>query len=348
VTAGLGNLHPALRASWHAVALSADVEAAPVAVRLLGQDLVVARLGPAGEVHAFADECPHRLAPLSAGAVEDGCLRCPYHGWRFGPDGTCTLAPSLGAGAPLPPRARFGTVAGCVDHEGLVWVALDEPDEAAPPSWDRWGHPTADLEPITGRGVAGLLVDNFLDEAHFPFVHAATIGAVGEPEVMGAYELVRDGLGFTASRSHRFANFEDPAVADGVRPLEQTRTMTYRFRAPFFCTLLLDYAEAGSWQSIRYAATPVDELHVVSFMTLAAEELADPVAAAERVAFETKILNEDVALQRVLRHTALPLDLTREVHVKTDRVTVELRRVLTDLIGRSTSPNQPTARLAPG
>jgi vanillate O-demethylase monooxygenase subunit len=302
-------------------------------VRLLGQDLVVARLGATGEVRAFADECPHRLAPLSAGAVEDGCLRCPYHGWRFAPDGVCTLAPTLGAGAPLPARARLSAVARCVEHQGLVWVALEEPDQAEPPSWDRWGFPVADLEVMSGRGVAGLLIDNFFDEAHFPFVHEGTIGAVGEPEVIGPYDLDRQGLGFTAVRSHRFANFEDPGVQSGLRPLEQTRTMAYAYQAPLFCTLLLSYAEAGSWQSIRYAVTPVDEHHVVAFMTLAAEELVDPVVAAQRVAFETKIVGEDLALQAILRHTALPLDLTREVHVKTDRVTLELRRVLAELVG---------------
>ena len=32
------------------------------------------------------------------------------------------------------------------------------------------------LEPVTARVGAGLMIDNFLDMAHFPFVHAATIG----------------------------------------------------------------------------------------------------------------------------------------------------------------------------
>jgi nitrite reductase/ring-hydroxylating ferredoxin subunit len=36
-----------------------------------------------GELIAHAIECPHRLGPLEDAALEDGCLRCPWHGYRF-------------------------------------------------------------------------------------------------------------------------------------------------------------------------------------------------------------------------------------------------------------------------
>ena len=39
------------------------------------------------------------------------------------------------------------------------------------------------LEPIRARVGAGLMIDNFLDMAHFPFVHAATIGTPGVGDV---------------------------------------------------------------------------------------------------------------------------------------------------------------------
>ncbi len=34
-------------------------------------------------VHALDDMCPHSGGPLSEGAVEDGCVSCPWHGARF-------------------------------------------------------------------------------------------------------------------------------------------------------------------------------------------------------------------------------------------------------------------------
>ena len=53
---------------WHPVVLSEAVTDTPVAVRLLGHDLVLWRDG-AHQVHAWADRCPHRGAKLSLGRV---------------------------------------------------------------------------------------------------------------------------------------------------------------------------------------------------------------------------------------------------------------------------------------
>jgi thiamine pyrophosphate-dependent acetolactate synthase large subunit-like protein/nitrite reductase/ring-hydroxylating ferredoxin subunit len=39
-----------------------------------------------GEYHALDNECPHQGGPLGEGSIEDGLLRCPWHGWDFYPD----------------------------------------------------------------------------------------------------------------------------------------------------------------------------------------------------------------------------------------------------------------------
>ena len=36
-----------------------------------------------GELAAHATVCPHWLGPLDAAPIEDGCVRCPWHGYRF-------------------------------------------------------------------------------------------------------------------------------------------------------------------------------------------------------------------------------------------------------------------------
>lgn len=38
------------------------------------------------EYHALDNECPHQGGPLGEGSIEDGLLRCPWHGWDFYPD----------------------------------------------------------------------------------------------------------------------------------------------------------------------------------------------------------------------------------------------------------------------
>ena len=36
-----------------------------------------------GQYQAIDDFCPHMGASLAAGSVEDGCVMCPWHAWRF-------------------------------------------------------------------------------------------------------------------------------------------------------------------------------------------------------------------------------------------------------------------------
>jgi thiamine pyrophosphate-dependent acetolactate synthase large subunit-like protein/nitrite reductase/ring-hydroxylating ferredoxin subunit len=38
-----------------------------------------------GEYHALDNACPHQGGPLGEGSIENGWLRCPWHGWDFHP-----------------------------------------------------------------------------------------------------------------------------------------------------------------------------------------------------------------------------------------------------------------------
>ena len=40
----------------------------------------------AGKLYAMDDTCPHAGGPLSEGAVEEGLVTCPWHGWQFRSD----------------------------------------------------------------------------------------------------------------------------------------------------------------------------------------------------------------------------------------------------------------------
>jgi vanillate O-demethylase monooxygenase subunit len=342
VTAVLTNVDPALRAAWHPVLRVADLGDAPVQVRLLGEAWVVVRLD--GEVTAFADRCPHRLAPLSAGSVDrDGdteVLRCGYHGWCFEGTGACTSIPALGAGATLPPRARAAAPAGVAVHLGLVWLA-PEPPVAPLPDPPIADHEAAaflsgDLPVLRPSAGAGLLVDNFLDVAHFPFVHGATIGDEGSTEI-GEVEIVRDGLHLTVRSSQRFPNREDPGVAAGLRPLLQTRHVTYRYTAPFAAWLRIDYEEAGGCNVITFFIQPVDADTCALYASVHRDDLdGDAARLAAAVEFEHAVTAEDLVVQEAYLERSIPLDLTAEVHTRADRMTVELRRILKDLVAAAT------------
>ena len=102
----------------------------PARIEVDDEPYVVARVG--GSVLVARDRCPHRGAPLSAGMVEDGCLVCPYHGWRFGADGKVVEIPALGPGASLPPRAKLDLVDVVRGEDGefhVTTAAADLPKE---------------------------------------------------------------------------------------------------------------------------------------------------------------------------------------------------------------------------
>src|SRR5262252_7669818 len=92
---------------WLAASPAEQVTTRPRGVVVSGVALVLYRPAPDQPAIAFADRCPHRLVPLSAGVVDGVRLRCAYHGWEFDVDGRCAVLPSAGPDASAPPRANL-------------------------------------------------------------------------------------------------------------------------------------------------------------------------------------------------------------------------------------------------
>ena len=156
-------------------------DAQPYGVMLLGEPWVLHRAG--GHVVAFADRCPHRHTPLSLGHCEAGVLQCASPAGASTPRALHRV-PALGPGAPSA-RGPARTAVGVIEAYGIVFLAPEEPitplgslPEAGDPSFK-----VGELPTLRARGNAGLLADNFLDMAHFPFVHAGTFGAGEAAEV---------------------------------------------------------------------------------------------------------------------------------------------------------------------
>jgi phenylpropionate dioxygenase-like ring-hydroxylating dioxygenase large terminal subunit len=332
------NTHPALPYFWHPVALSAELGSQPIAVHLAGQAWALARI--AGTVAAFPDACPHRRARLSAGSIVDGTLQCRYHGWRYAADGACVCIPALDPSSSIPGRATLQRAAEVAEADGLIWLAPRTPRAARPAvPGSLPGHLTGDgaatitLPVMRLEANAALLMDNFLDEAHFPFVHAATIGGAG-PEPIERADVDRDDLSFTAIREHTFTNLKDPEVIAGRAPAAQRRRMTYRYQAPMHATLLLEFLSgAGGWQFLTFTVQPETAQSCRLYQTLTAPGMTDPGAAEAAADYEMSIFYEDLDLQvNALSGLEFPLDPAAELHTKADRVSVEFRRVLADAV----------------
>jgi nitrite reductase (NADH) small subunit len=69
-----------------------------IVVTVNGKDVAVFR--HKGELFAIDDLCPHMGASLAGGFVEDGCVTCPWHYWRFRlADGTWGDNPKIRTGS---------------------------------------------------------------------------------------------------------------------------------------------------------------------------------------------------------------------------------------------------------
>lgn len=330
------NLHPALRRCWHPVARSQDVTTEPSRRVLLGEPWVLWR-DQSGTLNALLDRCPHRRAPLSLGCVAGDQIQCGYHGWRFDGDGLLTAIPALGEGAPLPGAVRATAPAGLVEAHRMIYLAPEPPVGPLPQMIedDDERFLAGDLPTFTTRGSAALLADNFLDMAHFPFVHAGTFGAEEEREV-AAYDVVRDGLSTTVTFTHAFANREDPGVAAGLRPLVQQRRLIYRYTAPFHLSLRIEFLDAGGVNTIGFFLCPEDATTVRVYSTLWRDDLdGDVNRMADAVAFEVAVVEEDLRIQSAYDVLSVPLALNLEAHTRVDKTTLEMRRVLIDLVAKA-------------
>ena len=119
-----------MRRYWHPVCMSAQLErdAAPLRVRLLGEDYVAFR-DSEGRVGFMEELCMHRGASLALGRVEEGGLRCLYHGWKFDVGGNVLETPNH---ADPKYRSRMKAPAFPVCEEGgLVWAYVG-PKELQP------------------------------------------------------------------------------------------------------------------------------------------------------------------------------------------------------------------------
>jgi nitrite reductase/ring-hydroxylating ferredoxin subunit/alkylhydroperoxidase/carboxymuconolactone decarboxylase family protein YurZ len=67
---------------WRTLEMIAPpAEGACIHVEVGGRSLLITRQG--GHLHALDDRCPHRGAALHTGAIADGVVTCPLHGWSF-------------------------------------------------------------------------------------------------------------------------------------------------------------------------------------------------------------------------------------------------------------------------
>lgn len=122
-----------MRRYWQPAALSRDLPpgGAPLPVRLLGEDLVLFR-DEEGRPGLLGLHCAHRGADLSYGRVEDGGLRCIYHGWLYDIKGHCLDQPGEPGGGEHRDSIQQ-TAYPCQESGGVIFAYIGSRKATLPP-----------------------------------------------------------------------------------------------------------------------------------------------------------------------------------------------------------------------
>lgn len=162
-----------LRRYWHPVALAEELPpgSAPLHVRILGEDLALFR-NQYGELGLLGIHCSHRAADLSYGRIEDGGLRCLYHGWLYDVLGNCLEQPGEPEGSTFKEKVKHPAYP-CVEAGDLI-LAYMGPGE--PPLLPAYEFLTAPVESVFTSKV--LSACNYLqgnegniDPVHLSYLH---------------------------------------------------------------------------------------------------------------------------------------------------------------------------------
>jgi nitrite reductase/ring-hydroxylating ferredoxin subunit len=167
-----------LRRFWQPVAFARDLARTPLAVRVMGEDLVAFRdrSGRTGLLHRH---CAHRGTSLEYGIPLERGLRCCYHGWVFDVDGRCLETPGEPAGSRLCERVWQGAYP-TLELAGLVFAYLGPPERRPPfPRYDSFEVPGHRLMPAARFTLPCnwlQVKDNSMDPVHTAFLHALSSG----------------------------------------------------------------------------------------------------------------------------------------------------------------------------
>jgi len=208
---------------------------------------------------------------------------------------------------------------------GFAWVCpsgTPERELFAFPEFDEPGRRIVDCGPV-GVGTSGLrVVENFLDMAHFPYVHAHYLGELPHTEVTPYKVDVDEGTGEIWATDCRFWQPRSSAAhAEG-----SDAAYVYRVMQPFCAMLYKSSSREGARDAIGLFVQPVSPTRVIAHTLLA---YFDEVSSdAELVAFQHTIFGQDKPILENHRPQLLPLEGRLETPTRADTMSVTYRRWL--------------------
>ena len=176
-----------MRRYWQPLALTAELpDERPVKeIRVMGEDLVVFR-DEAGCYGALHRRCAHRSGDLSFGRLEDGGLRCPYHGWLYDVRGRCLDQPAEPAGRKFCDKIHQPAYP-CIELNGIVYGYMGPGDPPLFPGFDWSIAPDTHSFVFKGYQQANWLqaTEGEIDPAHLSYLHCYLKDEIDEDNSYG-------------------------------------------------------------------------------------------------------------------------------------------------------------------
>ncbi len=254
-------------------------------------------------------------------AIEDVSARTPLVTRLFGR----RLAVERSASGAAVARSADGEALPTIERYGYVWASVGKPERDLFPL-PEYAEPDRRNVHAATFGVhvsAPRAIENFLDMAHFPYVHTGILGEEPHTEVKDYDVEVSAERDEVLATSCLFYQPMAAATAKGGIEVE------YVYRVPHpFCSVLYKSSPGAPGRNdvIGLFLQPVDQEHVRAHMLLS---LIDDESSDARLRnFQQTIFAQDKPILENQIPKRLPLDPRAETPIRADKSAIAYRRWL--------------------
>ena len=323
-----------LKNLWYAVEFSNAISTSPKLLKIFDRELVLYRTAD-GQIQAMNNACVHRGAALANGSIVSNCIVCPYHGWQYQQDGTCVKIPSNLAAATIPKQARMTTYP-VQEKYGWIWLFLGDRATIELPIIPNFPQTeSSQLRSIQGEfdwnANYERVLENGLDFAHAPFVHAGAFGNPDLPEIADlAIENYAGGASATVSLAATPPKGLWKLLVRGERAPIKTRTGFF-FPNLTFLEVYLPFGQLTIWTAhvplVQTLPGGID-LHTtvskwMNFRSFFTGKWADRDTYNRTI----KIFEQDKPIVESQRPQIIPIDLKAELYVPADTLQLQYRKL---------------------
>lgn len=211
------------------------------------------------------------------------------------------------------------------ERYGLVWLQVEECDRDLPrfAEFEDERYQRVVCGPYGVHAAGPRIIENFLDMAHLPYVHAGILGAEPYTEVVDyTVSAGKDGAGPVATNC-LFWQPKPTATASGASQVNYTYTVPRPFCAVL--TKVLD-GPGDRGLAIFLSVQPVEpEFSIAWILYAVTDRSKSPV---EQRARQEMVFFQDKPILENQRPKLLPLDPAKEMSIRGDRLSAAYRRYL--------------------